>query len=1253
MKASWNHKRLTFLPGLALAICTVHGAPRDAKIAPLENTRGLSGPWAAEGDGQVAFEHEKGKRAATLRLDDSAMPDYIVTGEAQFPGDGSSLAISVGLKEVEDPKTKAKRQQWVLLTGVAAREQNGELELYPNRDRRAKALRTAPHVAYTWQAFSLLRINDFVQISLGSSRLASHVLEAEARGLLLGLLNGARVRNLQAVPISKTSPWLVPLVLDHLANTELRPNDAADQKTLGLIADGLPKGLKAIDNVPFVVAERALDLSPSMSGVQEPLRVKHTYHSPAAQDQYGRLVTTVPSDQYSALHLVAFSRELAGGVPRMTVRMGLAGYSAVFEDTRVQVPDIRGTDEVSPHIISRVPVELADGSDGFLYHLRVGLEKSANVMWEIAERFPQTTLEFTRDVNVHVRLPDPHEFSVMPAGSPSSVVVLGATLERSPLTVSYTTDEPCNIFYEDQEPVFRVSLTNRSTSALSGQVLGTCAGPGTAEETRSDRREWRAEAAYRLQPGETGEVALDVTPKPAKRGWYSCQIAVTSSRTVVQERETTFAIIAPDTRKAREDSPFGTWAWLWAHQVFTREDQWHKIASIVKKGGWRWAMAGPPAKKSRAPVTAEDYAWFKRTYLYEYNMCSPPMSARGMPAEYREEVFQEKVAPYLREFAAYGTHAIYKVLHENRSSGALLLRFNEFLGGDPYDMPEDEDARIRKQFDYVVQYCRAIKKTVPGAEIVLINDYPAVGIEYMKRGIPKDAFDYFGSEGAMFMREPERQPDWLSLLGNMHTWNRARKKYGYEDKPVWTTEALYHSTNPGNLSLHKQAVIYAREAMLALALGVGRIHGHGAPRDYTSDYRWSNWGMTGFCFRDPEFNPKPSFCMMSWVTQVLDQAKPVGFVKHDSASLHVLDYAKQDGSRIYPTWVVRGVQKVTLKVKEGEAVVYDCYGNAVEAKLADGTLSFLVTNAPSYVTGTVVESVVSREPMEVEREAGEIVLELDDPKQFEVEKRRSETLEGNFDYPRIKGTFTTDYTQENDVTALEVSLQPDDDPRKLLQRYVELQFRKPVELPGRPYALAARVKGNGAWGKVMFEFVDARGRVWTSCGSQAPGGVNSSDCKGDSFVSFDGWQTMTIPLPGQYPGEDQFVAWPRNFDWWPENTPEWEDAQKQHKEALKEHKQKLKEYEAAKADYDQALQTYEAAKEAGDKKAQNPGKAPTAPREPRLVNLGAARVDYPIKLTKLIIAMPPSILYVAEELPVSDPAVLIDRLGVLQPPEGM
>jgi hypothetical protein len=155
-----------------------------------------------------------------------------------------------------------------------------------------------------------------------------------------------------------------------------------------------------------------------------------------------------------------------------------------------------------------------------------------------------------------------------------------------------------------------------------------------------------------------------------------------------------------------------------------------------------------------------------------------------------------------------------------------------------------------------------------------------------------------------------------------------------------------------------------------------------------------------------------------------------------------------------------------------------------------------------------------------------------------------------------------------------------------------------VTLAGRPEALTARVRGNGGWGRVIFEVVDARGSIWTSSGNPSDRALNSNDTRGESFVSFDGWQTMRIPLPGQYPGEDQFVAWPANADWYPSGTQE-----------------------CSRAGEDSGL----------------------AER----CSLGIAAVAWPLKLTKVIVAMAPNILYVDRELPVGDPAIAIDRIGVL------
>jgi len=498
----------------------------------------------------------------------------------------------------------------------------------------------------------------------------------------------------------------------------------------------------------------------------------------------------------------------------------------------------------------------------------------------------------------------------------------------------------------------------------------------------------------------------------------------------------------------------------------------------------------------------------------------------------------------------------------------------------------------------------------------------------------------------MFMREPERQPDWLCLLGGAQIWRRARAEYGYEDKPVWTTEALYHGTNPGNLSIHGQAVRYVRDSLLCLANGYERMAAQGCLSDCSDDYRWSNWGCVGFTFRDPEFNPKPSYAMFAWLTQVLDRAWYAGRVETGSTSLHALDFVRPDGSRVYPLWVVRGRQEVTLTV-QGAPTVYDPFGNRIAAEARDGRLTLSVTDTPIYLTAARMTGVAARRPVEIPRPAGTTLLDFEDPALLRTVETPSPILDAAWDYPRFKGRFKADPVTEDGATALRVELLPDDDPRRLCQRYVEFALARPRALPGRPTALTARVKGNGGWGRLMFELTDARGRVWNSSGNQYPGSTNSSDNKGDSYVSFDGWQTMTIALPGQYDAPDQWVARPGHYNWWPTNAPEWDEDQARHARLAAEYPARLAEYERRKQEYDKAHQEYEAARQEKKRVGAAP-KPPEKPREPPVLrNRGLSPVDYPLTLTKVIVAMPPSILYADAELPVRQPVIFIDRIGFL------
>jgi hypothetical protein len=893
----------------------------------------------------------------------------------------------------------------------------------------------------------------------------------------------------------------------------------------------------------------------------------------------------------------------------MTVRLGFMGDAAgILEDQVVDVPLSSGQGE-SEYVVSRSPIKMENGKTGFLYHLRVPFAKSANLSGLVSNSRP-LHIELTRDVQVRVPVPDPFEFGVLPVGQPSGVVVLAATMEQTPVAMEYSTGETGNIFHDTQKVIYQTKLTNNSEKPVSGRVFITANGPGTAQETLTPKKAWKASAEYSLQPGESKTVPLDITPD--KRGWYKATVGVEADEVLVQQRDTSFAVLAPDTRRAGDDSPFGVWSFWDAHTATSDPDRADKLGSMIEKGGWRWTYGGDPAgRRATAEERARIYQELKKKYKLSFTVQSPPQSYQREEGWWDAEKFQEQVVPWLQQSEAQGIDNYYKVLHESRSSTALLRRYSDHLGGEPYDMPAEEKAQIEKQFANVVKYATALKKADPNAKIVLINDYAVVAEEYLKRGFPKNLFDAIGLESANFMREPERQPDWLSMLGTMAQIRRIQDKYGY-DKPVWTTEALYHATNPGNLDYHQQGVIYVREAMIALANGVERMAAAGLIADSADDYYWSNWGGAGFTERDPEYNPKPSYAMYAWLTQVLDQAKFQKYFDTGSTVLHVLDFQKPDKSHVYPVWTPRGRQSVTLQTEGGQPLVYDVYGNQLNVTAQAGRITLEASDTPLYVTGTTVTGVTQSTPIEVPREMGQVILDFDNPAQWKAVQEPSKVLAESWATPYVKGDFATSFVQEDGASTLRLELKDDNDTRKLLPRYVELALTQPIELKNmRPAFFTVRLKGNGGWGRVMFEFTDAAGRIWTSSGNQLPGATNAADSEGESFISFDGWQTIKMPLPGQYQSPDQFVHWPRNFDWWPTGPT-----------------------------VDKAL-----AEATAKAKAAGATKMPVAD--------GHDAVSYPIKLTKVIVSMRPHMLYVNKEVPVENRVLYLDKLGVVDAPPGM
>ena len=986
---------------------------------------------------------------------------------------------------------------------------------------------------------------------------------------------------------------LVPVPFDKVASpVALFDPAGALGKAAALSPGAWAGGLAALDGIPFLLGTNGVDAAASCAGLREPFR-----EPPGDRP---RLV--VPADQYCALHVLAFSRRLPGTVPRMTVRVG----GDVLSNVSVAVPDLQDA-AGGAGARSSLPVKLADGSQGYLHHLRVPLDVSGNY-WEMSRGKSKTmNLEFTRDVVVHISHPEPAFFHEMPAGEPSSVVVVAATLERSPVEAAYWTDSPVAIFEEAQQALWRVSVSNRFDQPVSGEVRLRCAGPGTGEQALAGRAEWVVSAPFALKPAERRELALDVKPKSGARGWYGGVFEVWVGGERAQVRDTSFAILAPEARQAGDASPFGVFVYGGnQYGAYFRDaaEAVEKQAYVARKGGWRWMRGkdGPPyTLKSTARIP-------------------PPVADAATPAA-------------LKEGVARGDDPFYLINAEGCGVNRIGFRLHEILGGPAYAIEPQEQWNLRLCREGWSRAAEAYKKLGTGAKFI-VGDSPSVAVEFMKDGLGKEV-DVYGVRGlAHFWREPERQPDWHGLLASLQQVSRAKAKYGYPDLEVWATQGLQHGTAPGDLTPHRQAVIYVRESMLALANGVSRIVDMGSLRDCTSGLNGRNLGSIGFCGRDPEMAPKPSFAMYAWLTQALDGAAFSGFLNAPDTSIHVLDFVRKDGGHVYPVWVVRGRQTVSLAVAGASPVVYDAYGNRMAAAVKDGVLAVEATDAPLYVTGATVSSVAAAAPVEIAGPSGTLIVDFDDAGRFKPVEGKSAVLEGNWEYPRVRGTFKTEAVVEDGATALRVELQKDSHPSGLVQRYVELALSAPIELQGRPAAFAVRVKGNGGWGKIMFELVDAKGRIWTSSGNQYSGAVNSSDCKGDAFVSFAGWQTMLIPLPGQHPGADQHVAWPSLCDWWPENTPEWAETQKR-----PEWIEAQRKYEAYRAEYPAILKAWQ-------EKNPTDTHIPRPPSNPGGYT-GLARVDYPVKLTKVIVAMPPSVLYVNTEVPVEKLALFLDKIEVI------
>ncbi len=856
--------------------------------------------------------------------------------------------------------------------------------------------------------------------------------------------------------------------------------------------------------IPFAVGEEDAPLSLAGAGwpdwKRDPGGFNQAYDGgPEIVGDRRMPFTQIPNAAYTAAYVLARSRPAPGTVDRFTLRLGrrVGGYTS---QSQVLYRDFTAAATSPEWRVIRVPL-------GALFPTLVEGET--------------LDLELTREIRLARRQPDPNSFRWRPLGLPSNVEVAAITLEKSPVKMSLRFPHFGQVFEKGESPSVEVRLHNPTAAPVSYRL-----------EARAG--EWSEAKPGTLAPG--ASTTLPLQPGPATPGVHPLELRLvdTKSSEPWLTHATTYAMLPKSERRGRETSPIG--------------------------------IGGGGGGKHFTPVDgaalAELGARLGFRYLGGLNIPPDARAAHGMrqgmvlsmrPGNGGADAILQRWDERLSEHPDQLRQLL--VFHEDGISGSHASRLPDlFHDRPPYILQPEEKKRFDELFQLALRTGKLFREHHPDVQIQLGNGGLVVREELYRNGFPGELFDTGGNENPTFSRPPETQPP-DPIGNNSSLWmdRQMLDHYGYAEKPVTQChETLYPSANPGNLSRSTQADYLVRHYLHSLAWRVPQIRGS-ALVDKGNSYKNSNWGQTGLFTARPEVAPKPAAVRMAVLTAMLDEATYDGFLDTGSEAVYTLRFTAPGGS-IYPFWTVRGKRPLTFELSgEGPVVLVSADGAEETLTPKGGRVAVSATASPAYLRlapGASVRSVACGTPEYPPFAPVGKLTALGTLREWALRPAANPLLEVyNPLAPRRKGDFAV----EKQERGLRVTPRPLPGGKPTMPMYGELQPPAPVELPGRPTALAVEVDGNASWGRLIVELSDASGQRWTSIGARSKKGYspwmadwlgkslaeayepgekadwNTDDAWGLSRINFDGWHVVAIPLPGNYPGEG--YPWPANSQW--------------------------------------------------------------------------------------------------------------------------
>lgn len=939
-------------------------------------------------------------------------------------------------------------------------------ELLARWDSLPAASRTFVHYEFRSQ-------EDSIQLWINGCYAGTLPAAGGLRQVRIFLAAGAAIRSQASYRLPTIDDRYCPLDVALIA----KPGAMRDARV------SLAKGMGCVEGIPLIVAHGAgngdVGVVREMKGSWALECDEHLSRTPF-DGMPESLHFSVPQGYYSKAHVLCAAEPDPGKEPVLTVRMtrfATSGRGDAMCHAAVSLPRDGDTPAKNLRQVGTVAYA-ANGQDVVtpLYLAEISLDPGTilDLLASDKDRHAAMLDGGYLDIDLLGRIR-----GVKPVrGATSAVHVFGLTLERCPAELSLAASQPGNLFYNDEpaETVAVVQAREASQLVLSWRISDV----GGAV-LREDRVE------FNLAAGQQREHTIPLgSPRP---GWYGLRYSLAARDAAAEPfvvHEAAFAVLGPDRRKAGYESPYGTWWFGGAHYGC---DDLAVVGPMLHKAGLRKTTFGwtKYTEADFAPwqVTLNQIGWIYKP--------DDPAASEKKAAEWVEKFPQCKSVLIFHE--SYGNYLPAELFGEQAVE----------------DEPTVQKARQRVQI--ATAAARMYREKFPQLKIIAGNTSASAAIigSLLRHGFDPGLIDFIGIETAAGQTGmPEKL--WEGGPQGAYLSRDVARRFGH-DLPV-TGCYEYTTRCERNLGAQRHAEFYVRDVLMGHAYRYQHIS-PGILYDAGNAYNHTLWGGGGLCRRYPLLYPKPAYVALAALTSALDQVTFRRKVPTGSLTTYVMEFDRADGRRTYALWTPRAQVELSLYFPPQAGMEFtDFYGAVSAPANPSGPIVLTAGPAPQYLTAAkplatarVVRQITEPAPAEfrvADRLDGVSAWSLcDDPSLTKTTGELPRHVPGKFSLRQVE--------DDQRGRCLELELHGDRELSEYIGEYGVIAAASPQPLAGQPHTLGMWVKGNSSWGKIVFEFRDARGNVWRTHGNEW------HDWPGELSINFDGWHLVQFPIDERSP----------------------------------------------------------------------------------------------------------------------------------------